>query len=116
MDSGFTTRSRSRCSIHRPIPHGCSSTGRTRARRIYDLGSEATALAVNSDPATESALRDLGRTLGSLVGAIDTNVGLRVSADPTDASAREALTASNHAVQARRAELAAVLVPLQQVR
>ncbi len=85
-------------------------------RRIYDLGSEATALAVNSDPQTSLALRDLSRTLGSLVGAIDTNVGLRSTSDPEDASARNALVASNNAVQARRAELEAALLPLRQIR
>ena len=84
-------------------------------RRIYDLGSEAAALAVDSDPQTASSLRDLSRTLGSVVGAIDTNVGLRSTSDQNDPGAQNALAASNDAVQARRAELAAVLTSLQQL-
>ena len=85
-------------------------------RRIHDLSSEATTLAVNSDPDTELALRNLSRTLGALAGAIDTNVQLRVSAAPDDAAAQEALRASNLAVESRRTDLQAAIAPLRQRR
>jgi len=81
-------------------------------RRINNLGSEATAIAVDADDeALAHELRTLSHSLGLLAGALDTSVGLRVQGGDAP-GARAAIDESFVTVSERRYELEAALAPL----
>jgi len=81
-------------------------------RRINNLGSEATAIAVDADDeALAHELRTLSHSLGLLAGALDTSVGLRLQGGDAP-GARAAIDESFVTVSERRYELEAALAPL----
>jgi hypothetical protein len=81
-------------------------------RRMNDLGAEVSTIAVGAhDKAVSAELRTLGHALGLLEGALDTSVGLRLRGG-YDAGTVAATDESFVAVNERRHELRAALVPL----
>ena len=81
-------------------------------RRMNDLGAEATALAVDAhDQQLQQQLRALSHSLGLLAGALDTSVGLRLQ-DARDPGTAMAASASAEAVNQRRHDLRAAILPL----
>src|SRR5262245_3071047 len=81
-------------------------------RRMNDMGAEASSIAVDAhDQKLAGELRQLTQALGMLAGALDTNVGLRVSGR-TDPGSVAATDESYITVNERRHDLHAALVPL----
>jgi hypothetical protein len=81
-------------------------------RRMNDLGAEASAIAADAhDEHVAGELRALGHALGLLAGALDTSVGLRLDGG-TDPRTAAATDESYMAVNERRHELHAAIVPL----
>ncbi len=81
-------------------------------RRMNDMGAEATAIAVDvHDQQLAGELRQLTHALGMLAGALDTNVGLRLSGR-TDPGSVAATDESYVTVNERRHDLRAALAPL----
>lgn len=81
-------------------------------RRMSDLGAEVSSIAVSAhDKQVAGELRALGHALGLLEGALDTSVGLRMRGG-YDAGTVAATDESFVAVNERRHELHAALVPL----
>jgi hypothetical protein len=81
-------------------------------RRMNDLGAEASAIAVDAhDQQLAGELRQFTYALGMLAGALDTNVGLRMSGR-TDPGSVSATDESYATVNERRHDLHAALAPL----
>lgn len=80
-------------------------------RRINDLAAGAAEAAVGADPDVADELRRLGRALGDLERAIDTNVEMRVQSSGGPGSTT-AVDESAAVLNQRRHDLSAAIAPL----